>query len=94
MNQTLKGALLVTLVLVTAWSALAQRRTGAISGTVIDESGAVVGRVQVTATHVRTGETRSATSDASGIYRLPLLEVGEVLWWRARRAPSKRRRRP
>ncbi|MDA1311715.1 MAG: TonB-dependent receptor [Acidobacteria bacterium] len=48
----------------------------AISGTVTDESGAVVSGVTVTAIHVATGKTRSKKTDGDGLYRLPLLEVG------------------
>jgi len=50
--------------------------TGAISGTVTDPSGAVVAQVSVTAIRVDTGETRTATSDASGAYRFSLLLPG------------------
>jgi hypothetical protein len=58
-------------------AAFAQRRTSAISGTVSDQSGAVVSGVAVTATHIDTGKARSARTGDDGLYRLPLLEVGE-----------------
>jgi len=60
-------------VVSTAWG---QRRTSAMSGTVADESGAVVAGVTVQATQVATGETRSGETDENGFYRLPLLEIG------------------
>ena len=50
--------------------------TSQISGTVTDASGAVVAGAQITATQTDTGVTRTATSDASGVYALPSLPLG------------------
>jgi Carboxypeptidase regulatory-like domain len=54
----------------------AQGFTGAISGTVKDESGAVLEGATVTAKHVETGLSRAAVTDASGSYSIPSLPVG------------------
>ena len=50
--------------------------TSQISGTVKDASGAVVAGAAITVTQTDTGVTRSATSDASGVYVLPSLPLG------------------
>ncbi|SRR5579875_245336 len=50
--------------------------TSQITGTVTDASGAVIAGAQVTATQTNTGITRTATSDASGVYVLPSLPLG------------------
>lgn len=50
--------------------------TGAISGTVKDESGAVLPGVMVEATNVGTNSTRSATSGADGYFTIQLLSPG------------------
>src|SRR5215472_10284095 len=50
--------------------------TAQISGTVRDQTGAVVAGAQVTATDTDTGLKRSAMTDAGGGYALPNLPVG------------------
>src|SRR5207302_11404650 len=50
--------------------------SGDITGTVTDPSGAVKPNATVTATNQQTGEARSATSNASGVYRIPFLRPG------------------
>jgi outer membrane receptor protein involved in Fe transport len=54
----------------------AQVATGTILGTVKDGQGAAVPGASVTATHLATQFSRSATSDAEGQYTLSLLPVG------------------
>lgn len=54
---------------------LAQTDTGRITGTVRDPNGAVVPGATVTAKNERTGEERSATTDASGVYQIPALRA-------------------
>src|SRR5688572_15791158 len=54
----------------------AQITTATISGTISDESGAVLPGVSVSSRDVETGSVRTALSDDSGRYRLPLLEPG------------------
>lgn len=55
---------------------LAQSSTGSISGTVVDESGAGVPGVTVTAVNLATSATRTAVSMSSGNYQLALLPPG------------------
>jgi hypothetical protein len=54
-------------------SLFAQRTTGDISGTVTDTSGAVLPGVAVTAVCTETNLTRTAITDAQGVYSLPEL---------------------
>jgi outer membrane receptor protein involved in Fe transport len=49
---------------------------GAIEGTVTDESGAVLPGVNVTIRNTGTGIVRGTQTDAAGVYRAPLLPVG------------------
>ncbi len=49
---------------------------GAIAGTVLDPSGAVVPGVAVTIHNMGTNAEIKLTSDASGFYKAPLLEPG------------------
>src|SRR5882724_7219172 len=50
--------------------------TGAISGTVVDQSGAVMASVMVTAKNVDTGATRETTTAGSGNFLLGQLDPG------------------
>src|SRR5205085_6490933 len=50
--------------------------TGQITGTVSDPSGAVVPNAKVTVTNVQTNASRSAQSNASGIYSFTNLQPG------------------
>src|SRR5262249_40668177 len=50
--------------------------TAQVSGTVRDQSGAVLPGVQVTATQTATGRTRTVVTDEVGFYLLPELPVG------------------
>ena len=56
--------------------AAAQMTRGAISGTVRDASGALVPGASITVTNLDTNQSRGATSDAKGFYRVPALEPG------------------
>jgi Carboxypeptidase regulatory-like domain len=57
--------------------ALAQSAsTGALAGTVTDPSGAVIAGATVTATSLATGQTRTTTTDANGLYKFSLLPPG------------------
>src|ERR1700730_12619138 len=49
---------------------------GTFSGTETDSSGAVIPAVQVAILDVATGVTRTATTDAAGIYTAPNLLAG------------------
>ena len=50
--------------------------TGSISGTVRDESGAVLPGVTIEATNAATNAVRTATSGADGFYTIPLVQPG------------------
>jgi outer membrane receptor protein involved in Fe transport len=57
--------------------AQSQSSGGSIEGTVTDESGAVVPAAMVTIRNVETGVSREVTTDQEGLYRAPLLPVGD-----------------
>src|SRR5690242_20746820 len=50
--------------------------TGALTGTVKDPSGAVIPNATVTLTSVDTGQARTATTGADGVYHFNLLPPG------------------
>jgi hypothetical protein len=50
--------------------------TGALQGTVTDNSGAVIPNATVTLTSAATGQARTATTGGDGTYRFPLLPPG------------------
>jgi Carboxypeptidase regulatory-like domain len=56
---------------------LAQTSTGIISGTVTDESGAVIANATVTITNKASGAPRSVTANSAGIFSAPALEAGQ-----------------
>ncbi|MGI9067331.1 MAG: carboxypeptidase regulatory-like domain-containing protein [Pyrinomonadaceae bacterium] len=66
----------VVLLIALAIPAFAQSNKADIVGTVTDSNGAGVTDAEVTATKVDTGATRSSTTDSSGNYQLPLLDIG------------------
>ena len=74
MRKQFLGAVLVWLL--AAASVLAQQTTGNVTGRILDEQGAAVPGVAVTAKSRTTGFTRSETSDTEGVYRLTALPVG------------------
>src|SRR6185436_9052713 len=57
-------------------SALFAQSTAQISGTVKDQTGAVLPGVEVTATQTDTGLTRTVVTNETGSYALPNLPVG------------------
>jgi len=71
-TQCLRGILILLLTVSAAWA----QATAQMSGTVRDESGAVLPGVTVTATQVDTGLVRTAVTDESGTYVLPNLPTG------------------
>ena len=73
-----RGLLVCLLALFISGSpALAQSAsTGALAGTVTDPSGAVIADATVTATSLATGQTRTTTTDANGLYKFSLLPPG------------------
>jgi hypothetical protein len=54
----------------------AQQATGAISGTVLDSSGATVPNAQITITNQDTGTVRSTVSNNEGLYNVPQVPPG------------------
>ena len=76
---TLRSSLIlaICLVLAASFPAFAQRTTGDIAGDVTDSSGAVVPNTTVTAKNVGTGLERSATTTATGSYRITELPIGD-----------------
>jgi len=63
-------------MLVTAGTALSQSDRGAIAGTILDSSGAIVQGAAVTATGANTGAVYKTTSTDTGAYRIPDVQVG------------------
>src|SRR5262245_2780697 len=66
----------VVLLLVASASAIAQQTTGNITGRVLDQQGAAMPGVSITAKHPATGLTRNEVTDAEGVYRVTALPVG------------------
>jgi hypothetical protein len=56
---------------------LAQTTYGAVTGTVTDQSGAVIGEAQVTLTNADTSEKRSQSTGADGLYNFVNLAPGK-----------------
>jgi hypothetical protein len=73
--RPVSGFFAIVFALVVSSSALAQKTTGDITGTVTDSTGAVLPGVAVTAVCTATNFTRTATSDAQGGYSLPELPI-------------------
>ncbi len=73
MRHRIFGACLAVLMATTAW---AQAPVGTISGTVRDQSDAVVPGASISIRHVATGAERHITSDDHGAFSAPALAVG------------------
>jgi hypothetical protein len=73
---TLLALLLGLMLAGSAAPAHAQRQLGAIQGTIVDATGAVLPGVTVTATSKSTGEVRTTVTNQAGIYRLQSLDPG------------------
>lgn len=69
-------ALALAFLTLSACSAWTQEVTAAITGTVKEQSGSVMGNVLVTATDIERGTRFSARTNADGIYNLPRLPIG------------------
>lgn len=54
-----------------------QQASARLSGSVADQSGAVVAGANITATAVATGIRRTTVSESDGTYTIPLLPIGE-----------------
>jgi hypothetical protein len=67
------------LILVSTASLAQTGSTGAISGIVRDQTGAIVPQAEVTIRSVATNETRSVTTQENGAFVFPLLPPGEFV---------------
>src|SRR5688500_2208659 len=76
MKRTLTIFCLAILVSAVTCSSAWAQATAQISGTVRDQSGAVLPGVEVTATQTETGIVRTTISNETGSYVLPNLAVG------------------
>jgi hypothetical protein len=72
------ACLLVLTVTVMAGTAFGQSQAinGTIEGTILDGQGGVLPGVTVTVTHIETNAPRVVITNASGVYRAPLLPLG------------------
>ncbi|HEY3770091.1 MAG TPA: carboxypeptidase regulatory-like domain-containing protein, partial [Candidatus Angelobacter sp.] len=79
MNRKLRDKLiLVATCLMLLWCvpSFGQVLKGSISGTAVDQNGAVVSGAQVKATQIETGTTLTTTSDNAGSFRFNLIPAG------------------
>jgi hypothetical protein len=76
MNRYVARAVLCLGVSIGLIAHLHAQSTSQISGTVKDATGGAVPGAAITVTQTDTGVTRTATSDASGVYSLPSLPLG------------------
>ena len=76
-TRQLAVALFVFVCLVSPPPAAAQSATGALDGVIIDQSGAVLPGVTVKVVSIKTGTTRTSVTDENGMFRNPLLPVGD-----------------
>jgi len=67
---------LAFLLLAFSLAVFAQSNTGTITGTVFDQSQAVMNGVKITATNLGTNLAQTATTNHDGIYSIPALEPG------------------
>ena len=67
------GAIWICLI---SQSSYAQGFTASITGSVKDASGAVMDGALITATHLESGQKRTAVADVTGGYTIPSLPVG------------------
>jgi hypothetical protein len=74
--MTCRAGICIVSLLALAAPASAQIDTASIVGTVVDQSGAVLPGVTVTATQEATGVAAAAVTNASGQYVFPALKVG------------------
>src|SRR5438309_892626 len=70
-------AIVFALITLSTSPAFAQvTASGALSGTVVDKDGAVIKGATVSAKNKATGQTRTATTDDNGAYKIDLLPAG------------------
>ena len=66
----------ISTVLALALAAHAQTSRGTVTGTVLEQSGAVVAGAHVSLTGVETGVKLSTTSNDAGVYRFDAVDLG------------------
>ena len=71
----LLGCALVLMCIASATSAFAQQGQATLTGTIVDNAGVVPGAT-VTITNASNGQVRTATSDATGVFRIPTVHPG------------------
>src|SRR5262245_12119542 len=76
MKRVSSGLFLAWMLSVTTCGTVWAQATAQISGTVRDQTGAVLPGVEVTATQTDTGIARTAVTNETGSYILPNLAVG------------------
>src|SRR5215470_11500352 len=76
MKRLLAAVFITLLVSVLTCTSVWAQATAQISGTVRDQSGAVLPGVEVTATQTDTGISRSTITNETGSYNMPNLVVG------------------
>ena len=64
------------LLIVLSLPACLRAQTASLGGTITDSTGAAVPNVKITAQNVNTGETQTAQTDESGVYRMTNLNPG------------------
>ena len=77
--MTVVFARLCALVLISNLAMWGQLTRGSLTGTVTDQSGAVVPGVGVKATNTQTGVSRETVTNDAGVFRMPGLEPGTFL---------------
>ena len=76
MKRIITSMIVLCALLLAATPAVAQQTTGTISGRIVDDQGAAIPGVTVTAKNAATGFVRTEVSDGEGIFRLNALPVG------------------
>lgn len=76
MKRILAQLVIVSVLCLGYCAGVFAQATSQISGTVKDASGGVIAGAEVTVTQTATGVSRTATSDANGVYSLPSLPLG------------------
>jgi hypothetical protein len=72
----MKFSLVAVAVVLLPVAAVCQEFRGAISGAVVDPTGAAVPNVSITAVEIRTGSRSQTASDSAGQYTIPFLAPG------------------
>ena len=75
-SRFLMGCLAFVVTAGLAYPTLAQQQLGAIQGTIVDPSKAVMPGVTVTVTNLDTGLVRTTITNETGVYRVTSLDPG------------------